>query len=210
MTGPDELLTLEPFLDAVSEGVTACGWACSGIQKTTSHHFEGRWEGETTRSAYLFFHPVGSGDPCPSDAARAGVPAPVLDWGEDVAVDVFLDETARGLAGNVALVVDLPELRKVLEHSGDAETLLRELEEVASQHLPDDVPTPLTLRVALRDTGLAPGSAEVQARFKVRIPRRVITRGATAVRALAGAAVRGFHNVLADAGLRRLGGVGAG
>jgi hypothetical protein len=32
----------------------------SGLQKTTSHQFEGRWEGESTRSAYLFFHSEGS------------------------------------------------------------------------------------------------------------------------------------------------------
>ncbi len=35
------LLTLEPLIDAVREGVEAEGWELSGLQKTTSHQFEG-------------------------------------------------------------------------------------------------------------------------------------------------------------------------
>ena len=49
-------LTLEPLIDALREAIEAAGWSLSGLQKTTSHQFEGRWEGESTRSAYLFFH----------------------------------------------------------------------------------------------------------------------------------------------------------
>jgi len=49
--------------------------------------FEGRWDRESTRSAYLFFH---------------------LDAGpQDVSIDVYLDETSGGLMGNMELVVDL-------------------------------------------------------------------------------------------------------
>ena len=56
MIDPNEgpLLTLEPLLDAVRLGVEDAGWTLSGLQKTTSHEFDGRWAGESTRSAYLF------------------------------------------------------------------------------------------------------------------------------------------------------------
>ncbi|MEE8147462.1 MAG: hypothetical protein V3T24_07665, partial [Longimicrobiales bacterium] len=84
------VMTLEPLLEAVQDGIERAGWALSGLQKTTSLQFEGRWEGESTRSAYLFFH-------------REGLP----DW---VSLDVFLDETSKGLKGNFALVIDGPEL----------------------------------------------------------------------------------------------------
>ena len=58
----DEILTLEPLVDAVREGVESAGWHLSGLQKTTSLEFEGRWEGESTRSAYLFFHRADESD----------------------------------------------------------------------------------------------------------------------------------------------------
>ena len=84
------LLTLEPLIEAVQDGITRTGWVLSGLQKTTSHQFEGRWQGEDSRSAYLFFH---------------------QDEGPDlVSIDVFLDETSKGLKGNLALVVSGPEL----------------------------------------------------------------------------------------------------
>ena len=87
------LLTLEPFLDAVREGLEEAGWELSGLQKTTSFEFEGRWAGDSSRSAYLFFH-------------RPDVP----DW---ASVDAFLDETSRGLKGNLALVLDGPVLTEI-------------------------------------------------------------------------------------------------
>ena len=83
---PQPLFTLEPVIDAVRQGVEAEAWQLSGLQKTTSHQFEGRWAGDTSRSAYLFFH-------LPSGPEWAGV-------------DVFLDETNEGLQGNLALVLD--------------------------------------------------------------------------------------------------------
>jgi hypothetical protein len=84
--GVEPLLTIEPIIEAVHEGVEGAGWLFSGLQKTTSHEFAGRWEGETSRSAYLFFH-------------RPGDP-------DGVSIDVFLDETSRGMKGNLALVLD--------------------------------------------------------------------------------------------------------
>ena len=81
-----KIYTLEPLIEAVRAGVESTDWKLSGLQKTTSHQFEGKWEGESTRSAYLFFH---------------------LPNGPDYAsIDVYLDETTQGLAGNLALVVD--------------------------------------------------------------------------------------------------------
>ena len=73
------LLTLEPLIEAVQDGITRSGWVLSGLQKTTSPRFEGRWQGESSRSAYLFFH----------DDARP----------DFVSIDVFLDETTKGLKG---------------------------------------------------------------------------------------------------------------
>ena len=94
------LLTLEPLVDAVREGVEAAGWTLSGMQKTTSHEFGGRWAGESTRSAYLFFHRP--------------------DGREPVSVDVFLDETSGGLGGNLTLAVRGPALGEL---GGFAEAL---------------------------------------------------------------------------------------
>ena len=51
----NSILTLEPLIDVVRAAVEGGGWSISGLQKTTSHQFEGRWEGEATRSAFLFF-----------------------------------------------------------------------------------------------------------------------------------------------------------
>ena len=93
MTDPGPILTLEPLLEAVKEGLEGAGWELSGLQKTTSYEFEGRWAGDSSRSAYLFFHSE-----------------EVPEW---VSLDVFLDETSRGLKGNLALVVDGPELSAI-------------------------------------------------------------------------------------------------
>ena len=97
------LLTLEPFLDAVREGLEDSGWELSGLQKTTSFEFEGRWAGDSSRSAYLFFH-------------RPDVP----DW---ASVDAFLDETSRGLKGNLALVLDGPVLAEIPDPASAMATL---------------------------------------------------------------------------------------
>lgn len=168
----DPLLTLEPLVDAVREGVEKAGWELSGLQKTTSHQFEGRWAGDSSRSAYLFFHqPSGP------------------DW---VSVDVYLDETSRGLTGNLALVVDL----RALGELGAVPAVLEVLGPLARSHLPEGYRTPLTLRLRLRDGHDDPEEAESEVRFKLRIPRTAMDAGASAVAALASSTVRAFQELL--------------
>lgn len=173
----DPLLTLEPLIEAVRAGVTEVGWELSGLQKTTSHQFEGRWEGDSTRSAYLFFHkPHGP------------------DW---ASVDVYLDETSRGLTGNLALVVDTRPLGEL----GDVSPALAALGGLAVIHLPDGYRTPVTLRLRLEDAGHAPADAASEVRFKLRIPATAVNAGADAVTTLARATVRTFDEILTDPGL---------
>lgn len=173
-SGGDALLTLEPLIEAVRAGVEGAGWTLSGLQKTTSHQFEGRWEGESTRSAYLFFHSERS----PTDAS----------------IDVYLDETTQGLTGNLALVVDLVPLATL----GDPAAALRVLGTLAAASLPPNHATPLTLRLRMQDGGADPALAETEVRFKVRIPRRTLGAGAAAVGRLAATAVHGFERILAS------------
>lgn len=168
----DPILTLEPLIDAVREGVEASGWQLSGLQKTTSHQFEGKWAGDSTRSAYLFFH-------------RAEGP----DW---ASVDVYLDETSRGLSGNLALVVD----GRVLAELGDVDAALRTLGVVARAHLPEGYRTPITLRLRLADPLADPGSADSEMRFKLRIPRVALDAGPRAVTALSTATAEHFTALL--------------
>ncbi len=171
------LLTLEPLLESVSKGVEAGGWELSGLQKTTSHQFEGRWEGESTRSAYLFFH-----------SERHA---------EDASIDVFLDETTRGLSGNLALVVDLAALSDV----GDVPETLGELAAMARVCLPEQYRTPLSLRFRLADSRDDPNDAETQVRFKIRIPVGTIGAGEAAVRDFAHVVTRAFERLLDSGGL---------
>jgi len=175
----EALLTLEPLIDAIRSGVEGAGWPLSGLQKTTSHQFEGRWQGESTRSAYLFFHSEGGS--------------------EDASIDVYLDETSQGLTGNLALVVDLVPLSEL----GDPSAALRSLGSLAASRLPPEHATPVTLRFRLQTGDADPGAAETEVRFKVRIPRRTVTAGADAVRRLAASAVEGFARILAAPELAR-------
>ena len=183
-TGPrrsvnlDEILTLEPLLDAIREGVGRSGWSLSGLQKTTSLEFEGRWEGESTRSAYLFFH-------------RADV--------EDVSVDVYLDETSRGLTGNLALVIDLAPLARV----GDPARALGDLGRLATEEMPAGYAAPLTLRLRLPDGATEPAEAEVEVRFKLTLPRRVIAAGGEGIRALVVDTLAAFERILGSSELAR-------
>jgi hypothetical protein len=177
--GESALLTLEPLIEAVRAGVEGGGWTLSGLQKTTSHQFEGRWEGESTRSAYLFFHSERVSD--------------------DASIDVYLDETTQGLAGNLALVVDLVPLAEL----GDPSEALRVFGALAGACLPRDCATPVTLRLRMQEGSADPGAAETEVRFKVRLPRRSVRAGADAVRRLAESAVAGFERVLASGELAR-------
>lgn len=173
------VLTLEPFIDAVRDGVESAGWELSGLQKTTSHQFEGRWEGDSTRSAYLFFH------------------HPSVDL--PVSVDVYLDETSRGLTGNLALVVDLRPLGEM----DSVEALLGRLSTLAAKGLPEGYRTPVTLRFRLRDGGRPAKEAGTEVRFKLRIPRTALETGSSAVSALASATVKSFEGLLGRAQLRQ-------
>ncbi|MGB1780236.1 MAG: hypothetical protein ACPHQP_11825, partial [Longimicrobiales bacterium] len=138
-------LTLEPLIDALREGIEASGWDLSGLQKTTSHQFEGRWEGESTRSAYLFFH-------------RADGP-------DFASVDAYLDETGRGVSGNVALVVDLRPLGSI----GDSGQVLSALSRLSARELTRGQRRPLSLRFRLDDAEDAAADADTEVRFKVRL-----------------------------------------
>ena len=181
MADSEAILTLEPLLEAVREGVEGDGWELSGLQKTTAFEFEGRWAGDTSRSAYLFFH-------------TSGAP----DW---VTIDVFLDETSRGLKGNLALVLEGPELarmespRKVLAH----------LAEVARDALPQGYRTPLTLRYRLPRLGDDPGESDTEFRFKLYIPAGAIRSGHSAVAALCTSVAGAFRGILDSGQLGSLG-----
>lgn len=177
-SGVEPVLTLEPLIEAVRDGVESAGWELSGLQKTTSHQFEGRWEGDSTRSAYLFFH------------------HPAVDL--PVSVDVYLDETSRGLTGNLALVVDLRPLGEV----GPVEELLGRLSTLAEKGLPEGYRTPVTLRFRLRDGGRPAPEADTEVRFKLRIPGSALEAGSSAVSALASATVKSFETLLGRSELR--------
>jgi len=175
--GSDPLLTLEPLIDAVRDGVESAGWALSGLQKTTSHQFEGKWAGDSSRSAYLFFH---------------------RDEGpEGVSVDVFLDETTQGLFGNLALVVDA----RCLGELGDVPSSLETLSHLARAALPEGYRTPVTLRFRLDDTSRPPRDAGTEVRFKLRIPRAALDAGAPTVTAVCAATVEAFLRLLEDPAL---------
>jgi hypothetical protein len=175
----DPILTLEPLMEAIQAGVETAGWTLSGMQKTTSHQFEGRWEGESTRSAYLFFHPT--------------------EGPEWVSVDVYLDETGRGLSGNLALVVDIVPLERL----GATEDVLASLAAASLRHLPDRQRRPVTLRYRLADAGDEIGSAETEVRFKISLPRKLMEAGAPSVAAFTSEVVRAFGDVLRSSEVTR-------
>jgi len=166
------ILTLEPLIEAVREGVESTGWELSGLQKTTSHQFEGRWEGDSSRSAYLFFHPPDG-----------------PDW---VSVDVFLDETSKGITGNLALVVDMEALGGL----GDVGEVIGVLGKLSTGFLPSGYRTPVTLRFRLDDGARDPAEAESEVRFKLRFPKAALEAGASAIAALASATVRAFEALM--------------
>jgi hypothetical protein len=174
----DPVMTLEPFLEAVREGLEAEDWELSGLQKTTSYEFEGRWAGDSSRSAYLFFHRPELGD-----------------W---VSLDAFLDETSKGLRGNLALVLDGPEMGG-MPPTGES---LRRLAELAAMALPEGYRTPITLRYRLPGPGRAPEEAETEIRFKLHYPTRAMEAGAGAVSSLARAVSKAFLKILQAPELR--------
>jgi len=174
----EPLLTLEPLVDAIRGGVEAGGWELSGFQKTTSHQFEGRWEGESTRSAYLFFHHP--------------------EYGDDASLEAYLDETSRGLQANISVVVDGSSLGDV----GDVVAMLGLLGSAASDALPPGLRTPLSLRIGLPRRSDEPASAEVEARFKVHVPAAAIRAGEKAVVSIVTASVHALESLLAHPHVR--------
>jgi hypothetical protein len=176
--GLPELLTLEPVIEAVRDGVEGAGWSMSGLQKTTSQELQGRWAGDTSRSAYLFFHRP--------------------DVFDDAAIDVYLDEGRRGLSGNLALVLEGKDLGDL----GPIPSLLDSLSTYADARLPDRYKIPLTLRFRVDPRSPdAVDAAEPEVRFKVRIPQAAFRAGAGAVAGLAVLAVRSFEALLGEAGV---------
>jgi hypothetical protein len=170
--GGGALQTLEPLLEAVRDGVEHAAWSLSGLQKTTSHEFEGRWAGEATRSAYLFFH-------------RSDLP-------EEVSVEVFLDETSRGLRGNLSLVLDGPRLREL----GSTADALERVGRAARETLPENYRIPVSMRVGIADGSMSAREADVEFRIKLRIPSGAMETGASAISALASSAVSSFERLL--------------
>ncbi|MBI4540674.1 MAG: hypothetical protein HY704_14330 [Gemmatimonadetes bacterium] len=168
------LQTLEPLVEAVQRGIEEEGWRLSGIQKTTSYEFEGRWAGESTRSAYLFFH-------------RAGVP-------EGWSVDAFLDETSGGLSGNLALVVDGPDLDEILDVRG----LLVTLQAGAALALPAAQRESLAVRFLVADVRSGAKKVESELRFKVELPNSAVVAGASVVSAVCRAVIRAYEALLKD------------
>lgn len=168
------ILTLEPLIDAVREGVEGpSGWVMSGLQKTSSTEFGGEWEGHTTRSAYLFFH---------------------HDAHEDVSVEGYLDETDQGLRGTISLVADI---RALSEITGVPDTLDR-LARLAGRHLPGGYSRPISLRLRLKGPDTAAADAQLETRIKVRFPGTAMEAGVDAVAALASTVVVAFEGLLAD------------
>lgn len=165
--------TLEPLVEAVREGVESTSWTLSGLQKTSSTEFEGRWAGESTRSAYLFFH-------------RPGL--------ETVSIEAYLDETSRGLRGNLGLVADVRPLWELASVPAALQTLSR----VAGRHVPEGYQVPVTLRLRLPRAEESIEEVELESRIKLRIPRGAYRAGAAAVSALADTAVGAFEAILND------------
>lgn len=167
-----EILTLEPLLEAVRDGIEGVGWILSGLQKTTSREFEGRWAGEFTRSAYLFFH-------------RDDLP-------ESVSIEGFLDETSRGLRGTLSLVLDGPPLSEVRS----AARVLRRVGRGAGEVLPEGYRTPVVVRLQMDDAHGHPSDASLQVRVKLSLPAAAMAGGHRPTRALASAATRAFEELL--------------
>ena len=180
MSGPaGPVLTLEPFIEGVRQGVEASGWALSGLQKTTSHEFAGRWEGESSRSAYLFFHRPGG-----SDA---------------VGIEAFLDETTRGLHGNLSLVVE----GATVDRLGDPRAALDSAGSATRRRLPRTQRASVSLKLRLENAGTPVDGASSEIRVKVRVPQAVLERGVGAVAELVARAVRSFETLLEDPELAR-------
>jgi len=176
----EPILTLEPLLEAVREGLEDHGWELSGLQKTTSHQFEGRWAGDSSRSAYLFFHR-----------------AEPLDH---VSIDVFLDETSKGLRANLALAFDAPKLGDLPTPACLLDTLRRE----ASAALPAGYKVPISVRLRGGSAGVSTADVETEVRVKLVIPHAAFQAGGGAVASLATSTARAFEAFCSRPEIERL------
>ena len=178
-TGAEPVLTLEPFIEGIRSGLEGSGWVLSGLQKTTSHEFAGRWAGESTRSAYLFFHrPAGP---------------------DGVGVEAFLDETTGGMQGNVSLVLDGPGGERL----GDAHAALAAAVAAARRRVERAFRVSVSLKLRA-DDGAADGARVTsELRIKVRVPQQALRSGVAAVADHAARFVRSFERLLEDPELGR-------
>ena len=138
----------------------------------------GALAGESARSAYLFFHRE-----------------ELAEW---ASIDVFLNETPRTLRGNIALAIDAPALGEARE----LRPLLSTLSRTARETLLEGYETPVILRLRLPDGAAGPEEAEMEYRFKIRIPGAALEAGSSAIVALAGAVVGAFEELLEHPSLR--------
>jgi hypothetical protein len=176
----ESILTLEPLLEAVREGLENERWELSGMQKTTSHEFEGRWAGDSSRSAYLFFHRPESLD--------------------DVSIDVFLDETSQGLRANLALVFDAPPLGSLPSPTEVLDTLRM----VASRTLPEGYTVPISVRLRGGSARVATADVETEVRVKLVVPRGAFEAGHGAVASLATSTARALEAFCVQPEIREL------
>ena len=107
-------------------------------------------------------------------------------------MEAFLDETSRGLQGNLTLVVAGPRC----EDLGPASAVLERVATAASETFPDSCRVPLSLRLHLPGSQLPAGRAEVQVRIRVHLPEGRLEGGALAVHHFVQAAVGAFESLL--------------
>ncbi len=167
----DRLLTLEPLITVVRDALSGAGWKLSGLEKTTSHEFVGRWEGGGSRRAYLFFH-------CDR----------VADF---VRIDSFLEESPRGLRGDLALVFAAPELADLTPMP----QFLAALSRMTVDCMPEGYKIILSVKLRLEGPREDPRDAETEVRLRLPIPAGAIDAGGYAVSSLVSLAVAGFERM---------------
>ena len=178
-TGGRQIETLEPLLQVVRAVLESNRWSLSGVQKTTSYEYEGPWEGQTLRSAYAFFHRVGTPEEGPS-------------------IEVFIDESDEGVDGALSLVVEGP----AVERESDVRAVLVGAVETAGEALPSELPAPVSISYG-HPGRRPPEAARVKVRFKAKLPRPAVKGGERTVRATLATILEAFEHVLdvrSDAG----------
>lgn len=119
---------------------------------------------------------------------------------DPISIDGYLEETGRGLTGNIALVIDLLPLGGV----GPAGEALRRFGALSAHEIDDRFKRPITLRFRVADAAQDPDLAETEVRFKVRIPSPVIREGKHAVSVFVEVVTASFARMLESDALRLL------